>query len=520
MIGTWLGKHQLLHRLAVGGMAEIYLARATGIEQFEKLLVLKRMLPRYAADHRFIRMFLDEARLAATFSHPNIAHVYDIGGSDGHYYFTMEYVHGEDLAAILSASRAAGTRVPLEHALTVVTGVAAGLHAAHDKRGADGAVLGVVHRDVSPSNVLVGYDGSVKVVDFGIARVASPHKRPLTGGFMGKARYSSPEQIRGESLDRRSDIFSLGIMLFELTTGTRPFDGDDDAAVMQAIVAGAPPSPAGPDYPVALKDIVLRALHRDRSARFATAQELQLALEELARQRHLSLSSAMLSSYMSELFGGKIAAWHEARRAGRSLTEHVIATATGGTIDLAAEGAPALASPRRPAALAVRSVSRRGWQRGLVIAVLGAIAGIGYALAPVANPVRIPADSAAAATMRVDADASAPRELARANDSRGSNPASDPVPSVTARAAVPAPDAPRAPGDRAIAIGSRAPAPTPSPAALPRQAPAPARVLSTPARAQGGDGKRSTGVRRQRATPASEPALRTQSWDPDSPLEP
>ncbi len=502
--GTWLGKHQLIHRLAVGGMAEIYLARATGIEQFEKLLVLKRMLPQHADDHRFIRMFLDEARLAATFSHPNVAHVYDIGGGDGNYYFTMEYVHGEDLGAVLAASRAAGRPVPLQHALTIVTGIAAGLHAAHEKRGADGALLGVVHRDVSPSNVLVGYDGSVKVVDFGIARIASQHGpsgNTRAGGFMGKARYTSPEQIQGEPLDRRSDIFSLGIVLFELTTGTRPFDGDGDSAVMQAIASGDAPLPGRlrPDYPAALEQIVVRALRRDRSARFATAQELQLALEELARQQHLSLSSAMLSTYMSELFGGKIAAWHEARRAGRSLTDHVIATITGGTVDLAPDAAPARAdhapagrpaAPANPVPASRGGSLRRRRKLALGIVLLAAALGITHAVsrATQANP---------GATGAV----AAPR-----TDSAGAPTRADPPDPVGA----PAP------------TGTPAPAPVASPPPSP-QDPARARGIAPPARTREDDGHRGTTKRSRvhRARPtAAGSAQRTPPWDPDSPLEP
>jgi tRNA A-37 threonylcarbamoyl transferase component Bud32 len=502
--GTWLGKHQLLHRLAVGGMAEIYLARATGIEQFEKLLVLKRMLPQYAGDHRFIRMFLDEARLAATLSHPNIAHVYDIGGSDGHYYFTMEYVHGEDLAAVLRAGRAAARAVPIEHALAIASGVAAGLHAAHERRGDDGALLGVVHRDVSPSNVLVGYDGCVKIVDFGIAKLAAQDRKTRTGGFLGKARYTSPEHAQGQPLDRRSDVFALGIVLFELTCGRRPFDGETDFAVMQAIVGGEPPRPSAlvPGYPAALEAIVLRALQRDREARFATAQALQLALEAFARHSRLALSSVALAGYMGELFGEKIAAWREARQAGRSLSEHVVATATGGTVDLAALDADAalpsaavedLASPAAAGAASRPGVARRAL-RWLAIAAASAAAAI--AIMRVVQPGQRASD--AAPLPRIEAGpAVAPQ-----------------APTVRASAAeIQAPPAaavaPVAPVTDSLPAAAAAPAPSPPPAA------------SRGASPHAGDAKRANPrptVRRGNGA-ADRPA-RAKRWDPDSPLEP
>lgn len=515
--GTWLGKHQLLHRLAVGGMAEIYLARATGIEQFEKLLVLKRMLPQYAGDHRFIRMFLDEARLAATLSHPNIAHVYDIGGGNGHYYFTMEYVHGQDLAAVLQASSAAGEMVPLAHALTIVAGVAAGLHAAHDRRGTDGALLGVVHRDVSPSNVLVGYDGCVKVVDFGIAKLAAQDGKTRTGGFVGKARYSSPEHVQGQPLDRRSDLFSLGIVLFELTCGRRPFDGDSDFAAMQAIVGGEPPRPSElvPGYPPALEDIVLRALRRGRDARFATAQELQLALEDFARQAQIALSSAALSAYMSALFDGKVSAWREARRAGRSLSDHVVATATGGTLDLAALDAMAPLAAAKPEVVALRDAPRRRSRASsrrwaMAVAAVAAIAGVAGA----AWPVRAP-DAPAAPT-------TAPRR-------EPSAPARAPAPALrNDRAEIP-------PAPRSDAVAREPRAPTAAPvrlntsngkrAANPRpRASHATQTPTTPTPTAAGTRTTplpTTAVSRTTPLPtAAVTAERAQPWNPDSPLEP
>ena len=194
-------------------MAEIYLAKARGIEGFEKLVVLKRILPQHADSEDFIRMFLDEARLAATLHHPNIAQTYDIGTEGGSYFFTMEYVHGEDMRNILKTCARTRKGLPLDHSITMVLGTAAGLHHAHEKLASDGSPLNIVHRDVSPSNVLVTYDGAVKVVDFGIAKAATHRAESRVGSLKGKIAYMSPEQCRGEKLDRRSDVFAIGILL-------------------------------------------------------------------------------------------------------------------------------------------------------------------------------------------------------------------------------------------------------------------------------------------------------------------
>ena len=323
--GSRLGKYELIRRLAVGGMAEIYLARATGIEGFEKLVVLKRILPQHAANEDFIRMFLDEARLAATLHHPNIAQVYDIGMVGGSYFFTMEYVHGEDLRSLLKAARRSNLGLPLEHAISVILGIAAGLHHAHEKLGPDGRPLGIVHRDVSPSNILITYDGCVKVVDFGIAKAASRQAETRAGTLKGKIAYMSPEQCRGERLDRRSDVFAIGILLYELTTGARLFDGDNEFAIMNQIVYRDAPRPSvrRQGYPLDLEQIALRSLRRNREERYVTAQELQVDLENFAREHKLAVSAVSLQRFMEELFGRKLEAFRQAQRQGGSLVDHV-----------------------------------------------------------------------------------------------------------------------------------------------------------------------------------------------------
>jgi serine/threonine protein kinase len=327
--GDKLGKYELIRQIAIGGMAELYLARTIGIEGFEKLVVLKRILPQYARHAAFVEMFLHEARLAATLHHANIAQVYDIGGDDGDYFFAMEYVHGEDLDRISTVADEQGVALAMDCALTVVSGLCAGLHYAHERTGADGKPMGIVHRDVSPSNVVVSYDGAVKLVDFGVAWAAS---RPgvTDGGLKGKIAYMSPEQCRGKAqIDRRSDLYSVGTLLYELTTGKPPFAGDSEYQVLHQIVNDdvPPPSTIVPGYPAQLERIVLRALARDPDQRYATALALQSDLEDFAHESQLRISPLVLARLMSTLFPLRVEEWDQARtQGGFFLEQHVLRT--------------------------------------------------------------------------------------------------------------------------------------------------------------------------------------------------
>jgi serine/threonine protein kinase len=285
-------------------MAELYLARATGIEGFEKLVALKRILPQHAQHEDFVHMFLDEARLAATIQHANVAQVYDIGRCDDGLFFTMEFVHGEDVRTVMQTMGKRSRALPLEHALSIAIGAAAGLHAAHQKLGHDGALIGLVHRDVSPSNLLVSFDGCVKIIDFGIAKAERRQTETRAGTLKGKIAYMSPEQCLGDAIDRRSDVFSLGVVLYEMTTGARLFPVDNEYAAMRQIVDedAPPPSKRKQGYPPELEAIVLRALRRNRSERYGSTEELQLALEGFVRARGLAVSTAQLGFFMRDLF--------------------------------------------------------------------------------------------------------------------------------------------------------------------------------------------------------------------------
>jgi len=320
--GSVVGRYRIVRRLAVGGMGELVLAHTRSIHGFEKFVVLKRILPEHAATAEFVRMFLDEARLAATLDHPNIAHVYDIGEFRGSFFFSMEYVHGQSLMKVMRAMTAGRRLLPLEHALNIVIGTCAGLHYAHERKGLDGAPLGIVHRDVSPPNVILTYDGTVKVVDFGIAKAATVRDANVATTLRGKIPYMSPEQCRDEVLDRRSDIYSIGILLYELTVGKRLFPGRHEIlgrhGVVQTDFEG--PSQIHPTYPRDLELAVLKALEPIREARFETARDLQIALEEFAREHRLSISSARLASFMEDLFDDESRKWPTSPRRPRSPT--------------------------------------------------------------------------------------------------------------------------------------------------------------------------------------------------------
>src|SRR5450432_192587 len=324
-----IGRYEPIRRLAVGGMAEIYLARlpGVGIEGFEKLVVLKRILPQHALDPELLRMFLDEARLSATLTHPHVTEVYDVGTDGEAPFFAMEYVLGSNLRQLMQAqAKTKSGPLPLEHAVGIVAAAAAGLHYAHEKRGPGGDPLHIVHRDVSPSNVLVSYDGAVKVSDFGIAKWAHQRTQTQEGALKGKFAYMSPEQCRGKPLDARSDVFALGTILYELTTGQAPFAAASDFEILNKIVGGPPEPPRWTGevpYPPALAEIVMRAMEREPAQRTPTAQALQVALETFARRERLEVSTVALGTFMQTLFAEDLEEWRAAQRAGKSLSDHL-----------------------------------------------------------------------------------------------------------------------------------------------------------------------------------------------------
>ena len=301
-VGTQVGRYTVVRHLASGGMAELFIAKQEAMGGFEKSVVLKLLQPRYAENPRVVSMFLDEARLAAKLNHPSIVHLYDVADEGGMKYIAMEYIHGETAADIVKRGLAVDNYLPLEHAVHIVRQTAAGLAYAHERREADGHVLRIVHRDVSPTNILVSFEGQTKIVDFGIAR-AQDELREESGTRPGKASYMSPEQVRGEPADYRSDIFSLGIILYELTLCQRLYRGAPEV-MMRKIVEEkvTPPTAINRDYPPPLELIVMRALEKRPEDRYQSAEEMSHDLEEFLEESGLRSGNRRMSLYMQELF--------------------------------------------------------------------------------------------------------------------------------------------------------------------------------------------------------------------------
>src|SRR6266849_4808028 len=240
LMTTPLGKYKLVKLIASGGMAEVYLARQAGAAGFEKLICLKRILPHLARDKQFVDMFLNEARLAAQLDHPNIVSIFDLGEANGNYFIAMEFIDGPSLRAVHKRAAERNELLPIPEIVKIISMAAGGLQYAHDLTDAQGKPLGLVHRDISPDNILVHRNGSAKVVDFGIAKAANSSGATRTGTLKGKVAYMPPEQLRGETLDRRTDVFALGVVLYELLAGRRPWEGTSEVALIGQIMTQDP----------------------------------------------------------------------------------------------------------------------------------------------------------------------------------------------------------------------------------------------------------------------------------------
>jgi serine/threonine protein kinase len=321
MVGRRVGRYTVVKHLASGGMAELYVARQQAVGGFEKQLVLKLLQGRYADNPRVVEMFLDEARLAAKLNHPSIVHVYDVVDDDGVKFIAMEHIHGETLTDIIRRGVAVGNYLPLEHGVHIVSQTAAGLAYAHGRFDDDGAPLRIVHRDISPSNILVSYEGQTKIVDFGIARIQD-QIREESGMRPGKASYMSPEQVAGEGADYRSDIFSLGIILYEITLGQRLWRGPADE-VMRRIVEEkiAPPTSVRRSYPPALELVVMKALEKRPGDRYQSTEEMRNDLEEFLDESGLRTGPRRLASYLKQLFAPDAAVSENGIAQARQLAE-------------------------------------------------------------------------------------------------------------------------------------------------------------------------------------------------------
>lgn len=302
-VGT---RYELIRQLAVGGMAEVHLARARSPAGLETLVALKRVRPELP-DDEFVPMFLDEVRLVARLRHPNLTYVLDTSAAVAHRYYVMEYLQGCDVRQLTSRASELRRRLDLELVLPMVIGAADGLHHAHCAVGDDGAPLGIVHRDVSPANLFITHDGRVKVIDFGIASYANKRCATRVGIVKGKIRYLAPEQFQFKPIDRRSDVFSLAIVLWELTVGRRPYDSDNDYAILKAICEEEAPRPSlhCDGYPAELEEIVLKGLRRDPAQRWQSCDEMRRALVAFCHRKGIHRSTGDVAKHMRKWIRGE-----------------------------------------------------------------------------------------------------------------------------------------------------------------------------------------------------------------------
>ncbi len=300
-----LGKYELLALLASGGMAEIHLARQTGIGGFERLVVVKRILPNLARQKKFVEMFFDEASIAAQLNHPNIVQIYEIGKEGDDYFIAMEYLEGESLGYLVRAARKRGKNLPAGLAAGIVMQVCDGLAFAHRFSDMSGRHLGIVHRDVSPQNIIVLFSGGVKLVDFGIAKAASKIHQTRVGTLKGKFSYMSPEQMLSKPVDARSDIFSLGVLLWELLARRRLFKREGEAATLQAVLNDhiPPLDEIRPGLPASLATVTSRALERDPEDRFQIAEDMSAAIREHLRASGTGAGMPEIAAFVEEVFG-------------------------------------------------------------------------------------------------------------------------------------------------------------------------------------------------------------------------
>ena len=375
-----VGRYEIIGPLATGGMAEILLARLVGPSRFERPVVIKRILPQLARDPSFVAMFLDEARIAARIRHPNVVQVTELGDTDGELYLVMEYLEGESLAGLLRRLAARDMRLPPTLAAHVIAESCAGLHAAHELTDTAGAPLGVIHRDISPQNVFVGYDGTIKVLDFGIAKAADRVTHTEAGQLKGKVEYMSPEQVAGRALDRRSDVFALGVVLYEVATARRLFRRDNKLQAMKAVSDADIPAPSAlvSGFPGALETIITRALARHRDQRFSTASEMRRELTTFVRTADPALApDEALSALMCELFADRIGEKRAMMRSFRTgdqvvqvpVAEVDVQVELASALDSAPTGEPSDARSRRP------PTARGPWSRVIAAIAVAALVG-------------------------------------------------------------------------------------------------------------------------------------------------
>jgi serine/threonine-protein kinase len=311
--GDKLDRYELMCPIAEGGMASVWVARLRGSQDFEKIVAIKTILPKFAGDERFRGMFANEARIAARIDHPNVAQVFELGEDRGQLYIVMEYIDGDSLAKLNRACQKQEARIPAGIVMRVLADACAGLHEAHELRGEGGKPLGIVHRDVSPHNVLCTARGLVKLIDFGIAKTGSAEGSPAESGTLkGKIQYMAPEQALGRPVDRRADVWAVGAILYSVLAGKAPYEGDSQLAMLHLLGSGVPPQPLPPEVHPAVAAVARKALTLDPAKRYATAADLRDAMERAMVMAQLTTSSSEVAAFSSRFLAERIQRRHDA----------------------------------------------------------------------------------------------------------------------------------------------------------------------------------------------------------------
>ncbi len=416
--GTRLGRYELLLPIAMGGMAKVWAARQRGQRGFSKLVAIKTILPNLSEDPAFESMFLDEARIASNVHHPNVCDIYELGEEGKVLYLAMEWVNGDSLVRVLRASGSVSERIDPRIAARIIADACAGVHAAHELVDDIGRPLGVVHRDMSPHNILLSADGNVKVTDFGVAKaIGQLHDQTSTGVLKGKVNYMAPEQITGTHIDRRSDVFALGCVLYEATTGHLPFRvrGELDHQVMQRIMNGqcTPPSQVTPGYPRELDAIVMRSIANQPIQRFASAERMRMALEEWLQMSGPIVTQSHVAATVRARVGQSIDARRERIRVAMSTTgPHEDTNATpnpsaSGVVSVGTGVGAASGDNAGPKSMRRPPLEMSPLSQPLFVPLAGP---------PIAEPVPVVAPAAVAPTSGAVPDAAAGPAMAAAQD--------------------------------------------------------------------------------------------------------
>lgn len=438
--GRLVGRYAIYDAIASGGMATVHIGKLLGPVGFSRIVAIKRLHENLARDATFVAMMIDEARLASRIDHPCVVPMLDVVSTEQELFIVMEYVNGRSLSTLLELAKRSGEPVPAGIAVSIVVDALHGLHAAHEAKGAHGESLEIVHRDVSPHNILVGVDGTARVADFGIAKAAGRLQATLTGQVKGKVAYMAPEQLLSEPVDRRADVYAAGIVLWEALTGRHLFRRDSEAATITAVLMGTrePPSTHAPGLPKELDSIVMRALEKDPAARFATAHDLAIALEDA-----VPLPRAhVIGAWMTPIVAGELDAL-STRIAAIDAASSIM------TLEVAQAPPPTADEPRAdvPSAPA-RARSVRGPLIGAAIA-LACAASIAY-VASRPRAQEPPASPPLAASL--EAPAAVPAPAVTSSSPPVTAPASSPAP---APAPSPSAERPRQPHPGPVAPPSR-----------------------------------------------------------------